>query len=485
MESGCTFIVARQGDSVIGMLALRAERPFSLDGKLERLDQYLPAGRKPCEIRLLAVEANRRGGVVLRGLLRQLVDECDRRGFDVAVMSATTRQLQLYSHLGCVPFAHPVGTADALFQPMYITRERLIEHAGPSLGIVHGARHCFSTGPVAQAPAVARAMARPLVSHRSEAFLADLNRARAGLAAITGMPHAAILAGSGTLANDMVAAQLGATGAPGVVIADGEFGERLADHANRHRLPHRVLRAPWGQSPTPAELRDALKAASAKWVWGVHCETSTGVLHDLDALREAASATGAWIALDAMSSVGTIPLDLRGVQIAAMSSGKGLGAPPGLAIVAATDEAMALRPGGPRYLDLAAHVRTDAVPFTQPSPLIAALAEALSGTDWERRYDAVRGADALLRSALAEHGITPLVGGPAASPAVATWVVPASRRSSDVAESLEHDGFELGWRSQYLMDRNWIQTAFMGDFPRAQVAALAAALRRALARPAG
>ncbi len=39
-----------------GMLAMRRNRPFSLDAKVANLDQYLPAGRVPVEVRLLAVE---------------------------------------------------------------------------------------------------------------------------------------------------------------------------------------------------------------------------------------------------------------------------------------------------------------------------------------------------------------------------------------------------------------------------------------------
>ncbi|HQL20535.1 MAG TPA: hypothetical protein PLY49_02145, partial [Opitutaceae bacterium] len=51
-----TYVIALQGERLIGMLALRAQRPFSLDSKVPNLDQYLPAGRIPVEVRLLAVE---------------------------------------------------------------------------------------------------------------------------------------------------------------------------------------------------------------------------------------------------------------------------------------------------------------------------------------------------------------------------------------------------------------------------------------------
>ena len=56
-----------------------------------------------------------------------------------------------------------------------------------------------------------------------------------------------ILVGSGTLANDVVAAQLSLDPGPGLVVTNGEFGERLADHARRMHLPHEALVFEWGE----------------------------------------------------------------------------------------------------------------------------------------------------------------------------------------------------------------------------------------------
>src|SRR3954470_16018751 len=51
-----TYLICLSGRKLAGMLAARSKRPFSLDSKLENIDSFLPAGRKTCEIRLLAVE---------------------------------------------------------------------------------------------------------------------------------------------------------------------------------------------------------------------------------------------------------------------------------------------------------------------------------------------------------------------------------------------------------------------------------------------
>src|ERR1043165_8142703 len=70
-----TYLICRCDQKLVGMLAVRGQRPFSLDQKLPDLDSHLPPGRKICEIRLLAIEKKfrgARGGQVLQGILALL-----------------------------------------------------------------------------------------------------------------------------------------------------------------------------------------------------------------------------------------------------------------------------------------------------------------------------------------------------------------------------------------------------------------------------
>ena len=99
-----TYLICLSGRKLAGMLAVRGNRPFSLDQKLEKLDSYLPAGRKVCEIRLLAIEKKFRGAQVLQGILALLWQHGIEKGYDLAIISGTTRQFKLYQHLGFVPF---------------------------------------------------------------------------------------------------------------------------------------------------------------------------------------------------------------------------------------------------------------------------------------------------------------------------------------------------------------------------------------------
>lgn len=79
------------------------------------------------EVRLLSVEKEFRNGFVFSRLVGLLAQHFKERGFDLAIISGTLRQLKLYRHLGFVPFGAIVGNGDATFQPMYLTLETFLQ----------------------------------------------------------------------------------------------------------------------------------------------------------------------------------------------------------------------------------------------------------------------------------------------------------------------------------------------------------------------
>ena len=90
-----TYLICLSNQKLVGMLAVRGNRPFSLDQKLPDLDSHLPRGRTICEIRLLAIEKKfrgARGGQVLQGILALLWQHGVEKGYDLAIISGTTRQ---------------------------------------------------------------------------------------------------------------------------------------------------------------------------------------------------------------------------------------------------------------------------------------------------------------------------------------------------------------------------------------------------------
>src|SRR5688572_14271819 len=152
-----TYLICLEENKLVGMLAARGNRPFSLDQKLPDLDSLLPTGRKVVEVRLLAIDRKHRGargGQILSGLLALLWQHGIERGYDLAIISGTTRQLRLYQHLGFVPFGPVVGTGEAQFQPMFIKLEtfevtaREFLRAAPAKSF-HASAMNFLPGPVA------------------------------------------------------------------------------------------------------------------------------------------------------------------------------------------------------------------------------------------------------------------------------------------------------------------------------------------------
>jgi GNAT superfamily N-acetyltransferase len=121
-EENTYFVCLRDG-VLLGTITYRARRPFSLDLKLGSVDPFLPAGRRLCEIRLLAVEPEHRHTPVASRLLQALALHAIREGCDAALISGTTRQQKLYRHLGFEPFGPLVGSPGAQFQPMFLSLE--------------------------------------------------------------------------------------------------------------------------------------------------------------------------------------------------------------------------------------------------------------------------------------------------------------------------------------------------------------------------
>src|ERR1700690_330105 len=200
-------------------------------------------------------------------------------------------------------------------------------------------------GPVEIDAKVRAVFCQAPLSHRSSEFIRRFEGVRAALAKMTGARHVALLNGSGTLANEAVGSCLEG---PGVVLVNGEFGARLARQAERWQLPVRVIEWAWG---VPWDLgRVEREFGDATWVWATHLETSTGMVNDIQALVALAKAHGVRVALDCISSVGAVPVDLTGVWLASGVSGKALGSFAGVAFVFAAEVPKLTRPV-PVYLD--------------------------------------------------------------------------------------------------------------------------------------
>jgi len=459
-----TYLICLSGKQLAGMMAVRGKRPFSLDQKLANLDSYLPAGRKPCEIRLLAVEKEYRTGQVFRGLTSLLWQYAGEHGYDMGVISGTTRQIKLYRHIGFVPFGPLVGKGEAWFQPMYLTLEGFEKTAEQFFTPEPKKEFSFLPGPVPIHPWVRRAFEQPPLSHRSEIFLNEYQEVQKRLCSLVNAKHGIILLGSGTLGNDVIGAQLSLLGKPGLVLVNGEFGQRLKDQAERFGLTFDTIEIPWGQPFDVGAVKRFLERSPAtNWVWCVHGETSTGVLTPLAELKQVCAEAKTKLCLDCISTIGVAPVDLSGVYLASGASGKGLAAYPGLSLVFFDHE---VQPSKhlPRYLDLGFYVQNHGVAFTHSSNLLRGLEASLKRVDWPAKQAHTADATRILRGKLRTMGFEIVSAEVDAAPGVITIALPKNLKSDHVGSALQQAGLLVSFNSYYLRPRNWIQVCLMSDF---------------------
>lgn len=460
-----TYFICLDGTRLGGMVAVRGKRPFSLDEKVADLDAHLPTAASVCEIRLLAVEPEYRRSNIFAELVHFAAGECIKDGYTLAVASGTLRQQRLYSRMGFVPFAGQVGTDKARFQPMYLTLEsalNLFERLGaPQPMPVKPVS--FMPGPVELNPKVREAFNAPVISHRSGQFLSIMAETKQLLCDLTGAVHVELFLGSGTLANDVVGGQLRLLESTGLVLSNGEFGERLIDHAVRQGLTFEILRSPWGSPYDRKALEHLLsERKDIAWLWSTHCETSTGVLNDLPWLEDICRRHSVRLCMDCTSSLGTVSVDLGRVYLAGSVSGKGLASFPGISMVFYNHEVDPDR-RLPRYLDLGYYREQKGVPFTHSSNLTAALHISLTCRDIRSRFDSIRCQYSWLRTKLEEAGIQIVAPENCSSPAVLSLALGPEISAFSLGEFLESRGYLLSFRSKYLIEKNIIQVCLMGD----------------------
>jgi aspartate aminotransferase-like enzyme len=461
-----TYLICVANNRIVGMIAARGRRPFSLDQKLPNLDSYLPPGRRTCEIRLLSVEKAFRNSQVFRGLTALMWQYGLEHGYDLGVISGTTRQQRLYRHLGFVPFGPLLGSGEATFQPMYLTLENFEKQAEEFLREPMRLRGpaSFLPGPVSIHPLVRRAFERAPVSHRLDQFITDFQKIRQRLCQLVSARNVQILLGSGTLANDTVGAQLSLEKRPGLILSNGEFGERLIDQARRFGLTFDTLKFRWGEPFNLTAVEQFLsRSSSVGWLWCVHSETSTGMLNPLSTLQSLCAKSRVKLCADCISSIGLVPVNLEGIYLASCASGKGLASYPGLCMVF-HNHPLSSSTALPRYLDLGWYDEHQGIAFTHSSNLVQALDAAVRQPDWPAKMAAVAAVSVRLRRRLLELGFNLIAQDSVATPGVVTIALPPNHNSTELGRQLQKAGYLLSYNSDYLRQRNWIQICLMGEF---------------------
>ncbi|MGD0777510.1 MAG: alanine--glyoxylate aminotransferase family protein [Candidatus Solibacter sp.] len=182
--------------------------------------------------------------------------------------------------------------------------------------------------------------------HRTEDFRKVYRACLADLKEVMGTSNDVLMfAASGTGAMDGAVSNLFSKGDKVIVCVAGKFGERWADIAKAYGLDANVITVPYGQVVKPEQVEAALLAEPAtKGVFVQASETSTGAMHDVEAMARAIAKTGAIFVVDAITGLGTMPLEIDGwgLDVVIGGSQKAFMVPPGLAFMSVSPKAWKL-----------------------------------------------------------------------------------------------------------------------------------------------
>jgi alanine-glyoxylate transaminase / serine-glyoxylate transaminase / serine-pyruvate transaminase len=360
-------------------------------------------------------------------------------------------------------------------------------------------RLLLTPGPSCVDPRVYRAMAAPLVGHMDPWFTSMM------------MDDVQVLLRRVFQTQNRVTFPISASGSGGIeaamsnpleegdeaiICVNGVFSDRMAQIAERVRARVTRVEAPYGRPVDPEDVRRAGKGKKLKLVGVTHGESSTTVAHRIEDFRRVADELGALLVVDAVSTLGGMPLDVDRVPIDICFSGsqKALSAPPGLApltVNARAEEAVRSRKSKVQswYFDLTTTMnfwgRERTYHHTPPISLLYALREALrlvAEEGLEARWERHRQNQQALVAGLEAMGMRLFVENPADRMITVTGVhVPAGVDDKKARQQLlDEFNIEIGGGFGPLKGKLWRVGLLGYSGQRKNVLLLLAALEKVL-----
>jgi len=201
-------------------------------------------------------------------------------------------------------------------------------------------------GPIEVTNEVLYANAHPSMSHMSPDFASVFGNCirltRQILYSRDAQPF--LIAGSGTLGWDQVSSNLVEPDENVLVLNCGYFADSFADCLQTYGAKVDQLKAEVGGTVKESDIEVALKSKKYKLITVTHVDTSTAVLSDIKAVAEVVRKVSpdTLVVVDAVCSVASeeIRMDDWGIDVVLTASQKGLGTPPGLSILVASQKAI-------------------------------------------------------------------------------------------------------------------------------------------------
>lgn len=337
-------------------------------------------------------------------------------------------------------------------------------------------RLLMGPGPSNPDPRVLAAMGANPVGHLDPYFVEVMDQTMDALRRVfrTQNHHTIPISGTGSAGLEAIMLNLLEPGDSAIVGVAGHFGQRLAELARRSGADVRTVEVAPGQIVDPASVAALLEERPAKLVAFVHVETTTGACQPIPEMVDVAKRYGALVAIDCVTSLGGMPLDIDalGVDAAGSCSQKCIGAPPGLGPITVGPKAMAAvraRTHKPStwYLDLSllfqywgeeSAARTRAFHHTAPIASIYGIHEALRlilVEGLEARWARHQAAHDVLVRGLERIGLSLFPPAANRCPTINVINVPAGVDEAKVRRRLLDMGVEMGGGLGALAGKVW------------------------------
>ncbi len=236
----------------------------------------------------------------------------------------------------------------------------------------------FSPGPIDVSKETFAAMSQTMIGHRGSDFEALYASLQPGLQEIFGTARPVFVSTSSAW-GVMEGALRNLAKKKVLCLCCGAFSDKWLDVAKKCGFEAQAVQVEWGQAIDPETVRAKLAEGGFDTVTFIHSETSTGVLNDLVGISKVVkSFPDTMLIVDTVSSLSTVPMDMDANDIDVMLAGvqKALALPPGIALFAVSEAAMARAKGNSNrgyYFDFIEFAKNAAANNTPCTPAISLL----------------------------------------------------------------------------------------------------------------
>jgi 2-aminoethylphosphonate-pyruvate transaminase len=343
----------------------------------------------------------------------------------------------------------------------------------------------FNPGPVVTSAGVKAALVHYDVCHRDEDYSGVVRRLQQKLRPVFGASEdheMLLITGSGTAAMEMSISSVVPEGKKILTIENGAFGERLAEIARLHQMPHVSLSSPWGTLPDPSTVQAILDSdPDIAVVAMIHHETSVGIVNPVGAIGRICRAHGVTLVVDAVSSLGAEDLDVvrDNIDVCYSSANKCLHSVSGVSFVCVAPTVWPrITDIAPRvyYLDMKRYRRYLAevaqTPFTPAVSSFFALEKAVDELfeqgGVQGRRETYRRRNLLIRRVLTDLGFQSFTNTGRESHTIITARVPAFIDIDTLYARMKDRGFII-YKCKGALAAHHIQIANMGDLSDATI----------------